>query len=170
MTETDIRTFFANLRAENERYLKPCDEEYKLVEEYLSSNDLITIELLRDAYDLLVRAFDSKDGNLNEYLNMLKKARVRTICELVIARIIDLVTIPNLRITAADKEEIKNQLRDIHQKMTSTKVELDNPVNNDRLEGMINQWETEKNRIEMLCRKYDFGDIAALRNNAKHGK
>jgi len=157
MTGTDIRVFFDKLRTINEKYLKPCDEEYKLIEEYWSINDITTIELLRDAYDLLVHAMNSTDGNLDEYLNMLKKVRIRTICELVIARSIDLLTTPDLRITAADKADIKNQLLDIHQRLTSTKRETDDPnvVSNDRLEQLINQWKTEKDNIEAHCKKYD---------------
>jgi len=156
MTGTDIRVFFDNLRAINERYLKPCDGEYKLIEEYRPFNDIPTIELLRDAYDSLACAIISENGNLDNYLNTLKKARVRTICELVIAGCVDLITTPDLRINDNDKAAIKNQLLDIHQKLTSTKKETDEPnsVSNDRLEQLIKQWETEKNNIEAHCKKY----------------
>jgi len=157
MTGTDIRVFFENLRAINESHLKPCDGEYKLIEEYRSFNDIPAIELLRDAYDLLARAIVSENGNLDEYVSTLKKARIRTICELVIARSIDLLTTPDLRILDDDKAAIKNQLLDIHQKLTSTKKELDDPkgVSNDRLEQLINQWKTEKDNIEAHCKKYN---------------
>jgi hypothetical protein len=156
MTGTDIRVFFDNLRTINERYLKPCDGEYKLIEEYRSFNDIPTIELLRDAYDLLAHAIVSESGNLDEYLNTLKKARVRTICELVIAGCIDLITTPDLRILDTDKADIKNQLLGIHQELTSTKREVDspNPVSNDRLEQLINLWEAERRKIEAHCKKY----------------
>jgi len=156
MKGTDIRVFFDNLRTINEKYLKPCDGEYKLIEEYRSFNDTTTIALLRDAYDLLARAIISENGNLDEYLSTLKKARIRTICEMVIARSIDLLTTPDLRISDPDKATIKNQLLGIYNELVSAKEELDDSkeVSNDRLEQLIKQWETERDNIEAHCRKY----------------
>jgi len=169
MTDTIIKSFFASLRNINKEYLEPSDVGYKLSEEYKQENDFTTINLLRDAYKLLVRAFDSGDGNLDEYANILMRARIRTICKLVITRSLDLI-ISGQHIKNPDKTNIKNQLNAIYQGLSDMKKELDTAVNNDRLEELIQEWKQKKDLIESFCKKYNFGDIEALMYDAGHGR
>ena len=168
-TDADIQNFFINLRDINKEHLKPSDIGYKLFEEYKQENDFTTIDFLRDAYILLIRAIKSGDMNLDEYANMLMKARLRTIIKLIIARIIDLVT-SGIRIILDDKENIKKQLQDMWQNLSDLRNnELDAPISNARLKELIEEWEEKRDKIEGLCQKYNMGDIDALRQDARHG-
>jgi len=154
---TNPEILFEKIRSINEQYLTTADSGYKLAEEYSFQTDIRSVELLRDAFNLLVYAINFlDDSQLDEYKKVLQKLNIRAICKLLMARIMELIILP-VRITEEDKAKIKKDILDIHKELTDARVEFESETTNARLDQIINHWKDKSKYIEKFCQKYNFG-------------
>jgi hypothetical protein len=99
MDFTDYQEFFKIVRGINEKYMKPADENYKILEEYGGKNVPKFVQKLKNAYEILIKAIEPGDilsskktvkEHLNEYTNYLQIFLILTYINLINAREKDL--------------------------------------------------------------------------------
>ena len=101
MAFTDQQGFFDFVRSINEKYLKPADANFKVLEEYCGKSGIPCVDSLKNAYTQLVMAIQLEDISsgknkvdecLEKYIYELQKDLLKTYLKLIEVRRKDLLT------------------------------------------------------------------------------